>query len=430
MQFLTKNEEGDWRLSNNIYPLNEVHGEIIRFDKKEKDLVIFKIPQNKFPRRVLKNCPSIHAINSNLINRGDTCYLRGFPHMRSKGKVPIPNRDIELKCIVNEVEKNRLQLGLAEGVDIVLDITGSIADKTKAMSGSGLVVTVGRNNYFAGVFKQTEASYKTLHIQSLNEVDSLLSDKNDDFAFYDPIQEYKNDILEKPPSSILLKLLEKSSEYRYRDGEINTINNIDISFDEIYYPLKEAKLVWEPPKEEGVAVSTDDYAGNNSQRQREEIFFSTEKVGPINLEDALQIRKQIVVLGGSGSGKYTLLQHFLRDKAKKNNDQIPVYVDLVTLQGELDHEDKNISLGEIIIQKKAGGKVPLIRALKREIEAGNILWLLDSFDQINQSNENDDFWNSKLKELPGSLILVSRPYGFKMGSISFYHYKLEGVKEF
>ena len=152
--------------------------------------------------------------------------------------------------------------------------------------------------------------------------------------------------------------------------------------------------------------------------QRDRDTSSAEKPKAIDPKEALKQHKRMVILGAPGSGKSTMLRYFARKAAEDQNAAVPILVSLRDYAAYCDSGGQE-SLRDFALRQAAEGDLSLHSALEKY---DRVFWLVDGLDEARNWRDRAA---SQIRQMPGDLILTSRPFGYhKTGLESLPHFEI------
>lgn len=232
-----------------------------------------------------------------------------------------------------------------------------------------------------------------------------------------------------PDTSTVLYLeedLQAIQKYKAAIQEETQHDNLfDFTLDELYIPLKGQEPVEERPKEarpnspaindlQAESSSDQTEADAPGQPRRDEKESESPSVSrqplPLELQEAAEKHPRLIVLGTAGTGKSTFLRHLAHQKAKDNNNVIPIQVNLSKFADERKQNSK-AGFEEWTVNAATLSNQAQHDVLIEEIEAGHILWLLDGFDEaIQKIDDPEGFTNLIARSMEGQqFVLTTRP---------------------
>lgn len=151
--------------------------------------------------------------------------------------------------------------------------------------------------------------------------------------------------------------------------------------------------------------------------RRGETVAATERPNPIDPTEALEQHQRLVFLGAPGSGKSTLVQYLARQAAKQSTGVVPI----VIRARDVIRDKQGRLLRQFGVEQTAAGDEDLRVALDKQIEQGQVLWLLDGVDEVGGASASilED-----ASRLPGQLVITSRPVGYPGGLPTLAHFEV------
>ncbi len=192
---------------------------------------------------------------------------------------------------------------------------------------------------------------------------------------------------------------------------------LQISLMDLYVPL-EARI--EMP--EGECWARDLKLAGRKVAPEEAECMGERLSKPALAEKLLEQHDGLVVLGDPGAGKTTFIKYLaLREAGRENRERMPVLIPLSAYANALAEQD-GISLSRFMekyYREQLDADLPVGQILKRALEAGNALVLMDGLDEVQTLegrmtvvNQVERFFNYHRKK-GNKFVLTSRIVGYR-----------------
>jgi len=150
--------------------------------------------------------------------------------------------------------------------------------------------------------------------------------------------------------------------------------------------------------------------------QQGETVQAERPLQPIDPAEALNRYRRLVILGAPGAGKSTLLRFLARQAALQPAGPLPILISV----REYATDERRLSLRQFAVEQASNDDDWLGQAIEQQIEQQQVIWLVDGLDEAGGEAE----WVVRQAgELPGQLVITSRPIGYPHGILLDIHFK-------